>query len=536
MFAVAQPNRRRPHALIVAAGLAASLSLQAQAPAASSLGIVYGERPPEINHMNPYAGVGRPGTKDRVLSMLFEPLFRYRFGAETWEGVLAADYVRTTAWRGQSAFIIRLRNAKWHDGTPVTPADVAFTYRYIRLTAADHQLRALHTRVIADVRPGDRPGEVIVEFVNPVEDPRIYLRDPIIPSSQFNADLTSRSPGLNGHPIGSGPFAFEAFSRGNPRLRQFEGYHGAVAKLAFMEHRLFTDAPTQLASLESGDIQMMVEVPPTDLARLEANERFAVSPLASLHVYAVAMRQRAGSPLANQSVRRAITMAINREQLLQNWFGGKGEVVASPVSSQSHYFDPSIEALPFDPAQARRLLEQAGAIGTQLRFHYPTTRGTDTRFKDLVRAIVDALNGVGLRVVELPQTSAEFDASLFEGEGSYDLALVRWEFNEAYDFTPLFRDPGTNLIGQNRNYLGFRDPVFDRLARDYEIAADDARRRALSSAMQRLLNEKAPAAFLVSELRSYAYRREIVIPVEAVDNFGFFTYANRWQMLPLSPR
>ena len=82
----------------------------------------------------------------------------------------------------------------------------------------------------------------------------------------------------------------------------------------------------------------------------------------------------------------------------------------------------------------------------------------------------------------------------------------------------------------NLNNMGFSDPEFDRLASDYEKTGDDSNRQALMKSMQRLLNEKAPAIFLVSEVKSYAYNVKYRIPSGAVDPFYFFTYVNRWRL------
>jgi peptide/nickel transport system substrate-binding protein len=498
--------------------------------------MVYGETLP-LGRLNPHASIMRNGPTDRVLSMLYEPLFRFNFNNdgsdEAWESVLATRYEVVPARRGRMAVAVDLRpNVVWHDGAAFTAQDVAFTYNYIRRTGANQQQSEFFRSAITDIRI-ENPHRVVFELAQPVPDPRILLMEWIIPSSKFTADLApvSDAANLDRLPVGTGAFRFERFgSTGQPVLVVNERHHAGRGGLDRIEARRYTDQVTLIETLMARQLNLVVEVPPEILRRIEGEGgRFQVRQVQSFNVLAVALRQRPGSPLNNEQVRRAMTMAVDREQLLRNWFGGAGSVLSSPVVPTAPFYDQSVRPLPHDVARARQMISQAGASNARLRFVYPRAEhGLETRVHDAVTSIAEALRGVGLRVDLVPLEQRQFEETIFR-RGDFDLAWVRWEFNPAYDITPIFHSAYRGAGGMN--YMQFEDAQVDRLLRDYQNATDPGRRRGLMFELQRILNQKAPAIFLLNEQRSYAYDSRYVIPPDLVDPFYFFTYAGGWSVL-----
>ena len=522
--------RRTSFGLAATVALCTSMSALVAQPARGGA-LAYGERGP-FNNFNPFASLARNAATDRVLSMIYEPLFRFNFNLQKWENVLGTEVRKTAPRTGKSAFVVTLRDATWHDGTPFRAADVVFTYEYARKVGTTKSERDFLIDLFAEIRVGEKPSEVIVEFKREVEDARVYLREFIIPAARFDPrtfEPTARDKDLDRAPMGTGPYRVVGFN-GAPLLSRNDKYHSVVGSLETIEPRLFTDGEsmvqTLLASRNDG-IGLIVELPPEEIQRVESRGGFTIEDVPSYNVLAVEMRQRPNSILNNEKVRRAITMAINREQLLKTWFI-KGELLASPVMKQAPAFDPTVKPIPYDQEQARRIIREAGAAGKELRFIYPTDVGTDSHVKDVVRSIAEALKAVGITVKEDPKTIAEFE-NIRLSTLDFDLAWGHWEFNQAYDVTPLFRSKSGQGMA-NLNNMGFSDPEFDRLASDYEKTGDDSNRQALMKSMQRLLNEKAPAIFLVSEVKSYAYNVKYRIPSGAVDPFYFFTYVNRWRL------
>ena len=115
-------------------------TLFAQTPSRQAGELSYGESP-GLGSLNPYGSINRSGPTDRLLSMIYEPLFRFNFlaGEGAWENVLATGIASVKPTKGRSAFAVELRQGvEWHDGKPFTATDVISTYfDYLRFLAAN---------------------------------------------------------------------------------------------------------------------------------------------------------------------------------------------------------------------------------------------------------------------------------------------------------------------------------------------------------------------------------------------------------------
>lgn len=533
-------------AAIACAGQSGFAQRATGTPRGGSLG--YAEQP-GIGSLNPYQSINATGPTDRVLSMIYEPLYRYNFlKKDGWENVLAAgDPVRTPPLKGgQSAWVVNLRpNVLWHDGTPLTVDDVIFTYNYIKLSSSNKQQRDALAKLLVDVRPGASPLQVVFEFSRVVSDARDELWDYIIPANRFHhpatfitssttvpaLDLISNDKDLDRDPMGTGPYQFDKAQFGLPALTVFPRYHDGAGNLAHIAGREYTDQSLMVENFltNGGPVQLIVEVPPKSLPRIEKSGVAEFDHVPAYNVMAVALRERPGSVLKDERVRRAMTMAVNRDQILDTWFGGKGEVVASPIMHQSPYWDATVKPLRYDSAQARRDLERLVPADTRLTFIYLDAEiGSDTHISDMVASIKEALETAGLKIDLQKRPLQYYQQSLQKGD--FDLALVRWEFNPAYNIRPLFHS--ANAVSGGLNYMLFKDPQMDLWLEAYDDATDENRRQSLMSQMQKSLNTKAPAIFLLSEDKVYAYHTRYSLPPGTVDPFDFFTYARLWWFNP----
>lgn len=504
----------------------------------------YAEQP-GIGSLNPYQSATTTAPTDRALSMIYEPLYRYNFGKNAgWEPVLASgDPLKVQAKAGgKAAYAINLKpHVSWHDGTPFTAEDVIFTYNYIKTSAANRLKREETAALLADVRKGSTPGQVIFEFNRQPVDSREELRDLMIPASRFRHPATfitakeaaaldplPTAKSLDRFPMGTGPYQFDRIEYGQPALMAFKGYHDVPANLDRIEGHEYVDQSIMVENFftSGGPIQMIVEVPPRSLPRIEKTVGVEFDRLAAYNVLAVLFRQKPNSILRDERVRRALTMAVNRDQILETRFGGKGEVVASPIMHESPYWDSRLEKLKYDPDSARKLLRAAGvASNTRLTFIYMNAGiGSDTHIADMVASIKESLEAVGLRI-DVQARAFPFYMQSIE-QGNFDLALTKWEFNPAYNIRPLFHSD--NMKPGGYNTMLFSDKQIDTWLDRYDEADDESLRQDLMYKMQRLLNQKAPALFLLSEDKVYAYQTRYSLPPGTVDPFYFFTYARQW--------
>ena len=173
------------------------------------------------------------------------------------------------------------------------------------------------------------------------------------------------------HQVGTGPFAFAEYAPGDHLLLRRNPdydwgpsvYRHDTAQVAEIEFRFFTDPPARSPALETGEADVMGEIPPQDVARLEQNDDFRVEPVeipgASLMVFMNTTRP----PLDDVRVRQALLYGTDRPAIVSAVFRDTSPVAFGPLAAATLGYEPAVQELyPYDPAQAALLLDEAGWV------------------------------------------------------------------------------------------------------------------------------------------------------------------------------
>ncbi len=190
----------------------------------------------------------------------------------------------------------------------------------------------------------------------------------------------------------------------------------------------------------------------------------------------------ARKPYADVRVRRAITHAINKADVLKGAMFGMGRILGSNVDPLNPYFVDLAGAMPYDPAKAKKLLAEAGYPNG-----FETVLKVSPQYDYTVRSgeiIVDQLQKVGVRV-KLEQIEwGQWIARVWR-EADYDLTIIGHA--EAWDISN-YANP--------KYYFRYDNPKFQELFQKSEVTLEDKARRELYIQLQRMLVEDAPAVWL----------------------------------------
>jgi peptide/nickel transport system substrate-binding protein len=251
----------------------------------------------------------------------------------------------------------------WHDGEPVTVEDVKFTFDYY--IAAEFGYYAAFLNPIDNV-------EIIDERTV-----RFNLSDPFAP---FVTVTLSQIPLLPEHiwadienpgdltpdqipTVGSGPFVFERYDRGEFMSLTTNRDHWATADTAIdgVEMIIYADAEGVFTGMQTGEIDMTAwRMEPGQIPLAEGNDDLTVVSVPDFGYFHLTYNLRR-APLDDTAVRRALTLAIDRERLVNVLLDGRGEVgssVVAPVNTFWH--NPFTERFPYDLDAAREELANAG--------------------------------------------------------------------------------------------------------------------------------------------------------------------------------
>ena len=213
-------------------------------------------------------------------------------------------------------------------------------------------------------------------------------------------------------------------------------------------------------------------------------------------------------PYGDVRVRRAMTYAINKPDVLKGAMFGMGKILGTNVDPLNPYYVDLSSAMPYDPSRARKLLAEAGypngfesVLRVSPQYQYTVRSG---------EVIVDNLRKVGVNVKIEQIEWAQWLARVFR-EADYDLTIIGHA--EAWDIKN-YANP--------KYYFRYDSAKFQELFRKSEESVDDARRRDLYVQMQKLLVEDAPAVWLYMHPRLAVAKKGVQglwkdLPVPAAD-------------------
>jgi peptide/nickel transport system substrate-binding protein len=408
---------------------------------------------------------------------------------------------------------------QWHDGRPFTARDVVFS--------SDVMLRQLNTRSRAALSHCESIKALDAHTV------RYRLKQP------FNAFLLSfmassgpmmpahiyegtnfRANPFNNKPIGTGPFKFKEWARGQyiHLVRNEHYWRPNRPRLDEIYFRIIGSAEQRMVALETGtiDIGFGDAIDPVVMSRLRANP--------ALHCVTDAydgdgeqglmeINQRR-YPLNDRRFRAALMHAIDRDFLVKGLNFGLGKIAHGPIASSAPYFDDkALVKYPFDPGRARQLLDEMGLTpktgGVRARLGMmmlPDGGGAWTRFAQYSK---QALGAVGL---EVELQSADW-ATFTRRSGN-------WDFDLAWNSYGLYGDPAIGLsrlfLSSNirkgipaTNIQGYVNPEVDTLFAKAAAALEHAEAQSCYSRIQQILTQDVAMLWMFETKPPIFYNRRL---------------------------
>jgi peptide/nickel transport system substrate-binding protein len=414
--------------------------------------------------------------------------------AESWK--LAED--------GMSLTLNLRKNAVFHDGKPVTSADVAFSIMAIK---ANHPFQTMlgpvervdtpdaHTAIIRM----NKPHSAIVLAMSPA-------LCPILPKHVYGdgQDLKTH-PRNSADVVGSGPFRLVEFKAGQRIvMERFDKFFlPGKPYLDKVVVNLSPDASSLMLGLERGDIQMLPFVSvPTDLRRLKDNAKLTLTPkgyegIGPLNWLAFNLERK---PLNDVKVRKAIAHAVDKNFITKALMGGFAVPADGPIVPTSPFAVTDVVRYPLDLKKAAALLDEAGykpgANGERFKLTIDYLPGADDQQKTVAEYVRGQLKKIGIAVDV--RASADFPA--------WAKRIAAHDFDMTMDLVFNWGDP---IIGVHRTYLSsnirpiiwtntqsYRNPQVDELLNTAGGVLDPTKRKAYYATFQKIVTDELPIDFI----------------------------------------
>lgn len=409
-------------------------------------------------------------------------------------GVVPALATRWTTSADGKTYEFQLRDgAKFHNGRPVTPADVIASVARVRdpKTGSPYASRFA---AIADVQP---EGDHAIRFT---------LREPSAPFLSQLAALAiippEAIPDLARKPVGTGPFRFREWIPDTSITLDRNPDYGTLPYLAGLKFSIVPEAATRQLGLQSGTYRLVPSLDAATATALAGQSRVKILQAQDL-AYSLIGLNASRPPFDKPEVREALNTALDRSQIVDAAYFGRA-VPAGPLSPALKAWALPVSSFPCytsDPARARALLQQAG-LTLPVKFTI-NVLGSLQLVVDVAQIVQAQLNKAGFEVTLNVQEQGRFiqdwRASNFDAFASLNSGGPD---PDDY-FGRTFTSAGAT------NVFKYQNPDLDRLLTQARAEADPAVRKRIYDDVQRRLACQGPAVHLAYGTLFAAVRADV---------------------------
>jgi peptide/nickel transport system substrate-binding protein len=518
---------------VVAGTVAAGTALAAPAAPARSSTFVVGNTA-AVDGMNPYVGLT---TADfEVYGLVYDDLMDY--GQTNY----APAPRLATSWsvsKDKLTWTYHIRHGvKWSDGVPLTAADVAYTFQ--RDTVPNSTEFADNSAYVANIVHGSVKaiGKYTVQMRVTKPTPNMDLLIVSILPKHIWEHVSEKqvSSFANTSPVGSGPFIVTQFKiNQSVALKANPNYWGGkpgISKLIFED---FTNPSAEAIALKNGSIDFAENLTASLFNSLKGQPGITLDNAPSGNWDELAFNNGAatvsGKPIGNGNpalkdlnVRRAISYALDKQQLVQHVFLGYAQpatTIVPPIYPQYHYTPPTSEIYNYDPKKAGQILTADGwkmgpggirvKDGKQLklRLFFGSDSPTYTADAPYVKSWLNAI-GVGVTVTGMNENTETQDI----GNGDYDMFIWGWGVEPNPDFQLSVFTCAQRSAGSPPNYTPgwsdsfYCDKHYDSLYAEQKTLDGVARQQVVKQ-MQQILYANEPYALLTYDSDPQAFRSDL---------------------------
>lgn len=413
--------------------------------------------------------------------------------AESWE--ISKDNLTIT-------FHLR-DDVKWQDGALFTSEDVMFTYE----TIIDEKTPTAYAGdylLVKEARASD-PYTFEVTYHEPFAPALISWSMWILPKHLLAGKDITKSD-LSRDPVGMGPYHFLKWKTGEKiELTSNHNYFEGRPYIDKVIYRIIPDMATMFLELKAGGVDWM-GLSPIQYERQTDDEKFKrnfkkYKYLANGYSY---LGFNLNDPkFTDKRVRKAISYAIDKQEIIDIVLLGLGEVATGPYKPGTWQYNPDVERYEYDPEKANELLSEAGWEDTDgdgiidkdrvpFEFTIITNQGNELRAKsaEIIQArLKDVGIEVKIRIIEWAAFLSEFVEPR-----KFEAMILGWNILQDPDLYDVWHSSKTGP--DELNHVSFENAEVDRLLEEGRKVFDQQKRKKYYFRIQEILADEAPYVFL----------------------------------------
>jgi peptide/nickel transport system substrate-binding protein len=446
---------------------------------------------------------------ESILSNVYEPLVRVDAdgniipgAAETWE--ISDDGLVYTFHLYEDMY--------FHDGTPVTAEDAAFSLQ----RCIDSSYVGTYFAYIDKIEAKDDLTLVVTLK---------YPYSPFLALAGAYSGITSKAyveenedPFLR-QTMGSGPYKFVSYTQGDSMVFEaFDKYHLGKAPINKLIYKMTPNSSSAALALKNGELDVLVGVDSTNRAQIESDENLVLSSTQSLMSSLVAFNCDK-EPFNDPKVRMAMVLAIDKEEVNIAATDGYATIADSHIPEGVIGYSPEDKTPAKDVEKAKSLLEEAG-YKDGFEFQLLTTLARSAHAEVLQANLYEI--GVEAKV-EVVETAAFYDLL---GKGSFDAYVGGWGYicpdPDVYVFD-MFHSEKTST----GNYVRYSNPKVDEYLETARYStSEEVRQEAYENAMA-IIREEVPNIPIIWNDANIAFNKNLK-GAKAINTEQYFIYNYSW--------
>ena len=495
-----------------------------------------------------------------ITDLLYPGLLDFRWDNDKGELVPYPMIAKEWQWSEDSSYIkFTLRDdIFWSDGTKLTSNDVV--YSYDMFSDPDVQSRLIGTFSFLYL---DKDGQIDIEKTFTVisttdfeihfaKNAAVRLVDISIPIIQ--EDIFSN---VRRNELSKNNLSFESVSCGAYKLKKWDKNQTIILEadsnsflfspdqITEIVFKIIPDYTSRILQLKKGDIDLAELIKVDDLEDLKNENNLSVINNAGREYDYIGWNNidpdsfaageiKPNKLFGSRNVRKALTMAINRKEILDEYLLGQGELASSPVSPifKSDY-NKAITPYTFDPGEAKKLLAldgwkdedkngvlEKGDIEFKFKMYYPV--GNPLREYACV-VVKNNLQSIGIDVSTEKMELGTFIDNLYDRK--LNSWMAGWGIPIPLELKPYwYSDPNIGML----NFACYENPEIDKILDELDTKIKDERRNELVKQFQKIIHEDEPVTFLYWTPNIVAYNKRI--KNINVTPYGVMTHCWEWTL------
>ncbi|WP_322904426.1 ABC transporter substrate-binding protein [Paenibacillus campi] len=443
------------------------------------------------------------GESIKIAQQVFNPLLAYKAGTTEVEPALAESWDIS---KDGLTYTFKLRQGvKFHDGTDFNAEAVVFNfdrwsdpkskYKFEgdSFDYYDSMFGSADGRIIASVTAVD---DYTVAFkLNHPQAP--FLQNIAMPAFSIASPAAIEKEGaaFKSNPVGTGPFVFKEWKRSDSiTLDKNPNYwQQGLPKTDQLIIRSIPDNTARFNALQNGEIDLMEDLSPDDLATLESNSELQKFNRPPFNVAYIGFNLTK-KPFDNAKVRIALNHAVDKKSIIDAFYAGQAEAAINPIPPTLWGYNANVKDYDYDLTKAKQLLAEAGypnGIDQELTFYaMPVSRPYMPDGKKVAEVIQASFAQIGVKVnIQSPEWATYLE-DLRKGDKD-DLYMIGWTGDNGDPdnfFYPLL---DKDSIGANNYSQYASEPLHKLLVEAQRETNQDARAKLYEQA-QVIVKQDAP--------------------------------------------